>query len=241
MSVDKFGRSSASIARRPLHLPPSRRQLQSAGALCRTGDYVDFKSALARNIASPMLPSDATSKEYVDQSVEQVQIAAQKSVQDSIEQIVVQTHALTVEYLNQHLTPLNAELIQAKADIKLYQFNASSGEQSAKRERNDLRQQVTEIKESVTKMLDRIFALENKVDHRIEKLEETVPIIRDRIFALESTQNTAASSRVNDLKPSKPKFVIGEVESISELDTEDQEINRSALTGLQSSRIRRRR
>lgn len=110
MSVDKFGRSSASIARRPLALVPSRRLLQSAGALCRTGEFVDFKSAFARNIGNPIHSSDATTKDYVDQCMSKVKSAAQKTVTDSLELFVRSTYDLTKKYLDEQLVTLNTEV-----------------------------------------------------------------------------------------------------------------------------------
>lgn len=193
MSVDKFGRSSASIARhrRPLALPPSRRQLLSLGALCRTDDFVDFKDALARNIAPPVLPSDAACKEYVDDSVGQVQLSMQKSVQESIVTIVQQTHALTVQYLDQQVRSLRDELVQLKTAVKHAEFNASSGEQRAVREIHDIQQHVDEIHDEMTKMLERVIVLENELDQHVEKSAETVSDIRIRIGKLDTSSMPA--------------------------------------------------
>lgn len=232
MSVDKFGRSSASIARRhrPLALVPSRRLLLSAGALCRTGDFVDFKEALARNIGKPVLPSDATSKEYVDQSVEQVQLAARKSVQDSIETIVLQTHALTVQYLDHRLTNLVAELKQAKQEIEQVENNVSNRQHQAMREINDTRHEISKVSETVTDMRDRIIMLENKVGYHVEKFDEKITVMGERIIAVESRYGIAGREQFEndegddeDLRPSKPRFIIGDA-SVLSMDAATEEI-----------------
>ena len=145
MSVDKFGRSSGSVARRPLL------------------------------------------KAYVDRSIAKVQLTTAQSVRDSIDTIVTQVHALTVQYLDQQLSPLDAEL---------------------KRKINDTRQELAEISQTVVDMCDRIIVLENKVDHQVEKMEETVRDIRERIIAARSH---------DDLRPTKPQFIIGEAEPTSVL------------------------
>lgn len=107
MSVDKFGRSSASIVRRSASLPPSRRALESAGVLCMSDEHVDFKTAIARNIGTPIESMDATTKEYVDQSVQKVHAAAQQTVVASLEQVIKSTHALTQEYVTKKLQSYN--------------------------------------------------------------------------------------------------------------------------------------
>ena len=221
MSVDKFGRSSASIARhrRPLAVPPSRRQLLSVGALCRTGGYVDFNAALARNIGKPLLPSDAACKEYVDQSIEQVRLAVKKSVDDSIPVIVKTTHDLTVDFLNKQLAAVSAELAELKKYIAQVEFNANRGEQKAVRDINDMQQDVVEINDEVTKMRDRVIVLEHEVDQHIEKSEETANVIRNRIIELESSTLLLSSSpELADLKPTKPVTFIRETASPEEED-----------------------
>ena len=226
MSVDKFGRSRASIARnrRPLALPPSRRQLLSVGALCRTGDYVDFKEALARNIGNPLLPSDAACKEYVDQTLKQVQLALQKSVADSIPTMVKETHALTVEFLNKHLATVNGELAELKKYIAQVEFNVNRGEQKAVRDINDMQQDVVEINDEVTKMRDRVIVLEHEVDQHIEKSEETANVIRNRIIELESSTLLLSSSpELADLKPTKPVTFIRETATPEEEEEEEED------------------
>jgi len=226
MSVDKFGRSSASIARhrRPLALPPSRRQLLSVGALCRTGDYVDFNEALARNIGKPLLPSDAACKEYVDQSIEQVRLAVKKSVDDSIPVIVKTTHDLTVDFLNKQLAAVSAELAELKKYMIQVEFNANRGEQKAVRDINDMQQDVVEIKDEVTEMRDRVIVLEHEVDQHIEKSEETANVIRNRIIELESSTLLLSSSpELADLKPTKPVTFIRETATPEEEEEEEED------------------
>ena len=209
MSVDKFGRSSASIARhrRPLALPPSRRQLLSVGALCRTGDYVDFNEALARNIGKPLLPSDAACKEYVDQSIEHVRLAVKKSVDDSIPVIVRTTHDLTVDFLNKQLVTVNDELTKLRSYIIQVEFNANTGEQKAVRDLKDVVQDVNEIRDEVTKMRDSIFLLENKLDQQVEKSNETARSIRTRIIELESLASLSSSTASSSLSAASPELI----------------------------------
>lgn len=107
MSVDKFGRSSASIARRPTPLLPSRAQLQSVGVLCKTGEYVDFKTAFARNLNSPELPTDAATKDYVDKCTLNVKAIAAQKVEDNLETVIKATHELTIDFLNKRLVSFN--------------------------------------------------------------------------------------------------------------------------------------
>jgi len=166
MSVDKFGRSSVSVARR-----------------------------------RPLL------KAYVDRSIAKVQLTTAQSVRDSIDTIVTQVHALTVQYLDQQLSPLDAEL---------------------KRKINDTRQELAEISQTVVDMCDRIIVLENKVDHQVEKMEETVRDICERIIAANSH---------DDLRPTKPKFIVGEAEptSVLPIDVSTEEI----LEGIINSSVQR--
>ena len=166
MSVDKFGRSSVSVARR-----------------------------------RPLL------KAYVDRSIAKVQLTTAQSVRDSIDTIVTQLHALTVQYLDRQLSTLDGEL---------------------KREINDTRQELAEISQTVTDMRNRIFVLENKVNHQVEKMEETVRDICERIIAANSH---------DDLRPTKPKFIVGEAEptSVLPIDVSTEEI----LEGIINSSVQR--
>lgn len=108
MSVDKFGRSSlAANRRRTIPLVPSRGQLLSAGALCRIGDTVDFKSASARNLGNPILPQDAANKEYVDTSVKNIHSSAQAAVTESLEHVIASTFNMTQNYLNEKIKSLH--------------------------------------------------------------------------------------------------------------------------------------
>lgn len=109
MSVDKFGRSSLTVnhRRRTIPLTPSRQLLQSVGVLCRTGNYVDFKSASARNLGIPLQPLDAATKDYVDRSIKSVQSTAQAAVTENLEYVISSTFKLTQNHLDEKLKSLN--------------------------------------------------------------------------------------------------------------------------------------
>ena len=217
MSVDKFGRSSASIARRPLPLIPSKRLLQSVGALCRTGEYVDFKTASARNLGKPVQSKDAATKEYVDKCVKSVEKAAEKSVTDNLERVISETHKLSKDYFDsrqesvnigfkviikdnvekavrENLVSIGRELAETKTLLQQHKDSVKIDADVTSKHLLNFNNELTLFKERM-----------NKQDSDVKRVEEAYTIMADRVRVLEDLLSgaAAAAAAVPSLKPNK--------------------------------------
>lgn len=222
MSVDKFGRSTVSIAhqhRRTTPLVPSRGQLLSAGVLCKIGDAVDFKLACARNLGNPHLPLDAANKEYVDSSVKNVQSSAQAAVTNSLEHVIGTTFALTKDHLNEKLKSLNAGfnmIIEKTVEDKVGESSRAISKKIAEAVgllETYKRNRVYDDKIAVDNMLrydNDLVKFKEKLDlqdARLDRVDNAYTIMRDHVRVLENRAPADSTARVVPRKRGKTKNI----------------------------------
>lgn len=157
MSIDKFGRSLQS-QRRSVH--PYADLLKVRGLLLRKsedGNY-DFGNLRLCNVADPTLSQDASTKQYTDQSLENLK----KPLLSDISDKTVKLESMLKRHVSDAIANLGEDLKKQLVDVKLEIYGHHSQAE---------RHMKSEFEKSFN---DKYSLLEDRIEKNLHQLESTL-------------------------------------------------------------------